>query len=189
MKAKTACALAAVVCGVAGCGPSVESDAGMRVTQSKGRLMLLLREQGIKVGRNVADRPPPVRSAFEAFKAFAAVPVAERDLSSDDLNDGLLYEAGVYDWGDAWGETFQLSFVRQYATREGDLQQVELVADFSARVGKGLGASLTWSWDTGGSTSYEHRRSWISAVETSLTFRRVASASPLGYELRQGSAE
>jgi hypothetical protein len=103
------------------------------VTESVPRLKTLLRTKHVRI----ADRHPTaasVGSAWEAFKAFAAAPVASGQLSNDDLNDGLLFEFGTFDFGGKWGKTFEMDFVRQFATRNGDLQQLHLVIHFTPQV-------------------------------------------------------
>ena len=100
--------------------------------------------------------------------------------------------AGVFDSGEPWGRTFELSFVRQYATVDGDLQQVHLVAHYPASALNDLRSAptgSTWSWDTGGPTREDQTQSWIDAVESSPAFQRLKGIEPLGYEIWQESAE
>ncbi len=102
----------------------------MHVAGSDARLRALLRERNVAVG---VRSPQPSRSfsaAWSAFKRFTSIRVDPSDLDSELPNDDLLYEFGVFDFGSKWGRTFELSFVRQYATADGDLQQVHLVAHF-----------------------------------------------------------
>jgi len=181
--------IVSMLCAVAGCGSSVADEKGMRVAGSEARLVSLLANRGVNAGRNPRSEPPPLRSAWEAFKEFAALPVAASDLTSDEPNDDLLYEDGVYDWGDEWGETFEVSFVRQYGTADGDIQQVHLVAHYPSSAGLGLGPSTIWGSMVGGDDDSQRTESWIKAVETSAAFRRMASRRPLGYEVWQESAE
>jgi hypothetical protein len=124
-------ALAGALGVAAGCGGS-QHVAGMRVNGSDSRLTALLREHGVRVGRNQAQSPESLRSAWQAFRSFSAIRVDSDDLSSEQPNDDLLFEFGVFDFGGKWGRTFQLAFVRQYATADGELQQVHLVAHFPA---------------------------------------------------------
>jgi hypothetical protein len=175
---------------VSGCGGRVEDGSQMRVAESKARLVSLLGERGIKVGLNRQERPPSMRAAWEAFKAFASLPVASSDLGSYEPNDDLLYEFGVYDWGDEWGRTFQVSFTRQYGTADGDIQQVQLVAHYPPSAGEGLGSSTVWGSLVGGKDDDSERTTrWIESVEASQAFRRTLSHRPLGYEVWPGSAE
>jgi hypothetical protein len=160
----------------------------MRVADSKSRLMAFLRERGIKVGPNAEQGPESLRLAWEAFKSFAAIPVASGELTSFEPNDDFLYEFGTYDWGDKWGKTFQVDFVRQYGTADGDIQQVRLAAYYPASAGEELGSSTVWGSMLGGSAD-EQRQRWIESVESSPAFQRLLSQEPLGYEVWQGSAE
>ena len=109
----------AILCAGVGCGDRIEKRSGaeMHVKESKARLLSLLQERGIKVGRNAQRRPSPLRSAWSAFESFAGIPIARGDLTSDDLNDGLLYEAGVYDWGNVWSGASRLSSASSVSTR------------------------------------------------------------------------
>jgi hypothetical protein len=50
------------------------------------------------------------------------------------MADALWFEADAYDFGRKWGRTFEVSFVRQHGMKNGDLQQVHLVAHFSPLV-------------------------------------------------------
>lgn len=104
----------------------------------------------------------------------------------------------MFDFGRPWGKTFELSFVRQYATADGDLQQIHLVAHFPptalddvvSEIDAGQ-SSVVWSFDTGGSGRVGRTKSWIAFVEASPVFRRMNAnaAQPLGDEVWQESAE
>jgi hypothetical protein len=106
----------------------------MHAAGSDARLKSLLRERGIQLGRASAARAGSLRSALEAFVDFAAIPVTSGELEPEPLSDGLLYEFGVFDFGDVWGKTLTLSLVRQYGMTGGDLQQVHLEAHFRPAV-------------------------------------------------------
>jgi hypothetical protein len=160
----------------------------MHVAESKARLMSLLGERGVELGPNRKD-PRTLSTAWEAFKAFAALPVDSSDLSSYEPNDDLLYEFGVYDWGDHWGKTFQVSFTRQYGTADGDIQQVQLVAHYPPSAGESVGSSTVWGSLLGSNDDNQRTTNWIQSVEASKAFRRALSQRPLGYEVWQGSAE
>jgi hypothetical protein len=123
------CVVALVLAVAASCG-SDETPAAIPVEEGETRLRSLLRERGVRVGSSGTNSMQSLRLAWAAFKEFAAVPVRPSELSDDPLSDGLLFEFGVFDFGGKWGKTFQLSFVRQLATADGDLQQVQLVAYF-----------------------------------------------------------
>jgi hypothetical protein len=87
------------------------------------------------IGQGQAN-PGSISAAWRAFSAFAKLPVSKQDISDDPMADALLFEFGTFDWGDKWGKTFEVDFVRQLGMRDGDLQQVHLVAHFPARVGQ-----------------------------------------------------
>src|SRR5262245_25715471 len=90
--------------------------------------MLLLHENGVEVTTVPGQKPAPLGEAWHAFEQFAGLPVANVD-------DAFLFEATVLDSGTAWGRTFILDFVRQYAPKGGgDMQQVHLVAYFRPEV-------------------------------------------------------
>ncbi len=99
--------------------------------QGAHRLTSLLRESGVTPGKRSVKSKQSLGSAWAAFKEFAAVPVQRSELSDEPLSDGLLFEFGVFAFGGKWGKTFQLNFVRQLATADGDLQQVHLVVHFA----------------------------------------------------------
>jgi hypothetical protein len=79
-------------------------------------------------------KPAPLSSAWRAFEQFAALRVSSGDLEDDPMADALLFEAGTYDFGGKWGRSFEVTFVRQYGMKNGDLQQVHLVAHFAPLV-------------------------------------------------------
>jgi hypothetical protein len=116
---------------VVGCGGG-SSRPTIRVSQSVPRLRALLGSAGVVVGTRA--KPAPLASAWRAFERFAVIPVSRGDLQNDPMADGLLFEAGTYDSGADWGRTFELAFVRQYAMKDSDLQQVHLVAHFAPAV-------------------------------------------------------
>jgi len=153
----------------------------MHVAGSDQKLRSLLTEQGVQVGRSKAATGSTVRSAWEAFQSFATIPIADGDLASVPDDDMLLYESGVYDWGDEWGKTFEVSFVRQYITPDDDIQQVHLVVHFPADVGRGVPSSAEWLPRDGDE--------WIAEVEGSPAFKTAISHKPLGFEVWQESAE
>jgi hypothetical protein len=149
----------------------------MHVAGSVERLRALLVEEGVPLGRGKQPAAASVADAWTAFQRYAALPVVESDLG-EGPNDDLLYEAGVFDWG-----AFELSLVRQFGTADGDIQQVSLVAHFAPADATG-GAGPRWS-------SSEDRERWFADVESSDAFRGVVDGRlrPLGYEVRQESAE
>jgi hypothetical protein len=112
---------------VVSCG-SEDGDSGIPVAQGETRLSALLRQHGVVLGRTGAAHP--LRAAWRAFQKFARVPVQRSELANGPLSDGLLFEFGVSEASEQWGKTFHLSFVRQLATADGDLQQVHLAAHF-----------------------------------------------------------
>jgi hypothetical protein len=120
--------LLAVAC-LTSCGSSTQA---MHALGSDTKLKSLVRERGIRLGRNVGQDDGSLRAALSAFAEFAEIPIAEGDLDRDPMSDGLLFEFGVFDFGGVWGNTLTLSFVRQYGMADGDLQQVHLEAHFPA---------------------------------------------------------
>jgi hypothetical protein len=127
---------ALVLCAVvflSGCGAST-SEPSIRVADSIPRLTSLLRSNGVKIRTDTQTKPAPLASAWKAFSQFAALSVSRKDLENDSMADALLFEAGTYDFGGRWGRTFQLSFARQYGMKDGDLQQVHLIAYFEPQV-------------------------------------------------------
>jgi hypothetical protein len=192
-----AAAIASAAVLITSCGSHARES--ISVPQGGTRLAALLRKHGVRPGHDV-ERRASFAAAWAAFKEFAAVPVDRRELTGDSLDDGFLFEAGVFDFGGRWGETFEVSFVRQLATRDGDLQQVHLVVHFPSGSWKRLGArglapnrysANPWSWDAGGSSKDQQRASWIASVERSTVFRNAVTGrvKPLGYEVWQDSAE
>jgi hypothetical protein len=120
----------------AGCR-SVDDAHAIHVKDGASRLSSLLRARGVSLSPD-ANRPRPLRDAWRAFKAFASVPVLGSELSDDPGADGLLVEYGIFGSTGSSGRTFQLSFARQLATRDGDLQQVHL----DVRFGPGAFATI-----------------------------------------------
>jgi hypothetical protein len=108
----------------AGCGSGNDEHA-IHVKDGASLLASLLQARGVRLPPD-ANGPRPLRVAWRAFKDFASVPVRGSELSDDPGADGLLVEYGLLDSTGTSGRTFQLSFVRQLATRDGDLQQVHL---------------------------------------------------------------
>ena len=121
----------------------------MHVSDSVPRLIALLRRDGVRIGQGQAE-PGSIGSAWRAFQEFAKLPVAKQELSSDPMADALLFEFGTFDWGDKWGKTFEVDFVRQFGMRNGDLQQVHLVAHFPAQVAPRIMSRLGVGACTGG---------------------------------------
>jgi hypothetical protein len=120
-----------IVALAAGCGSGGDEHA-IHVKDGASRLASLLRARGVRLSQD-ANGPRPLRVAWRAFKDFASVPVRGSELSDDAGSDALLVEYGLFDSTRSSGRTFQLSFVRQLGTREGDLQQVHLDVSFGRR--------------------------------------------------------
>jgi len=167
----------------------------MRVADGGTRLKAILGASHVTIGPE-AQRPGSLGSAWKAFQRFAALPAASGDLSDEDLSDGLLFEAGTYpdvtaSFAGGGKKTFQLDFVRQFATADGDLQQVHLVAHYPAKSFPGAFEGGLWSFDTGGSSVAEERDNWESLVEVSSIFRKALTRDDqlLGFEVWQESAE
>lgn len=167
----------------------------MRVGDGGDRLRAILATSGVTIGPG-AERPGSLSTAWAAFQRFAALEVASGDLSGEELDDGLLFEAGTYSPATAQfvkggGETFQLGFVRQFETADGDLQQLHLVAHYPAKPFPGVLEEGLWSFDTGGSSVDAQRGSWESTVEESPAFQQALSHDEqiLGFEVWQESAE
>jgi hypothetical protein len=168
---------------VAGCGgQSTAPSDEVRVADAKTRLEKMLAAE--KVGTDA--NPNRLATTWAAFKAFAAVPVAADDLSGNELSDGLLFEAATGD-DRQW---FELNFVRQFDTGDGDLQQLHLVVHFPANRFRRVEQAPVWSFDTGGDTMADRVSSWTKTVEHSPAFRRAAAQTdPFWYEIWQDYAE
>jgi hypothetical protein len=115
-----------IVAVVAGCG-SGAGRPGIHVRDGAGRLTSLLRAHGVRVSAHSAIASRPLRVAWRAFKEFASVPVRASELSDEPDPDALLFE---YSRGSLPGN-FQMDFVRQLATSDGDFQQVHLGVEFA----------------------------------------------------------
>jgi hypothetical protein len=119
-----------------------------------------------------------VRNAWEAFCLFARSPMNDPRLPPDvPHGDGLLFESGVYDWGD--GPSFQFGLVRQFSLLVGGeydhMEQLRLVFHYDPTPElESLPRGELWSFDL----SLDE---WISRVEAEPGFRaavqpgRVAS--------------
>jgi hypothetical protein len=103
------------------------------VSESVPRLTSLLRANGVSVETDARTKPAPLASAWTAFRQFAALRVSQNDLENDPMADAFLFEVGTYDSSAKWGRTLEVSFVRQYGMKDGDLQQVHLIAHFRPR--------------------------------------------------------
>jgi hypothetical protein len=112
----------AVFVSAAGCGSGGGKPA-IHVHEGSQRLTALLRQGGLEPGEQ-AKPTASLGRAWRAFKQFAAVPVHSDELSDEPENDGFLFEFGLL------GGSSQMSFVRQLATSDGDLQQVHLDVTF-----------------------------------------------------------
>jgi hypothetical protein len=149
----------------------------MRVEGSVEQLRSLLKAHGVHQGA-------PVSSAWAAFKDFAALRVAGRDIISDAEGDGFIFQ-----WG-ASGRTYEVDFTRQYVLRNEDIQQVNLAVKFAhaplhLRAGNGK-----WSFDLPGDRSRQ-RSEWIDGVESSQLFRAITGSNlkPVAYDVWQESVD
>jgi hypothetical protein len=115
------------------CGGQAGSRSGapesMRAATSAARLKALLAAAQVPVGRDKTPAAPSFPAAWSAFQRFARIPVDRHDLSSDEPNDDLLFEFGVFE-SNFWGTSFEVELTRQYGMASGDLQQVHLVVHF-----------------------------------------------------------
>jgi hypothetical protein len=153
------------------------SGGGMRVKGSVQTLRARLKAHAVRDGT-------PVRSAWAAFKEFAATRVAARDITGDAEGDGFLFQ-----WAPA-GRTFQVFFTRQYVLRNDDIQQVNLVVKFAKAPIHLKPGNGKWSFDLPGDRS-KRRVEWIEEVESSQLFRAITAQGvrPLSYDTFQESAE
>jgi hypothetical protein len=163
----------------------------MTVRQAGERLRSLLRKRGVQVGYGRSRRG--VRAAWRAFQDFAATPVRNSDLDGDRLDDGMLYEYGAFDFGAPWRKTFELSWTRQFTTRDEDIWQVQFTIHLRARAfGVPAPERTLWSWDTTHDQSHAaQHRAWKEAVAADRVYRQLfrRHLKPIGYELSAGSAE
>ena len=122
------------------------------------------------------------RHALTSFKQIASRAVATADI--DDA-DGLLYQCGPS--GTAGPGVYTLSLVRQLASDDGELVQVECRADFAMTDELAeLGTFHEW-WFPGESGSLEAMQ-WIEAIKASDEWRALASMDALAMEVNAGSA-
>jgi hypothetical protein len=101
----------------------------MSVASGATHLRALLSAAHVPVGRGKKPSAASFLVAWTAFQRFARLAVDRDDLSGDEPNDDLLYEFGVYE-STYWGTSFEVDFTRQFATANGDIQQVHLVVHF-----------------------------------------------------------
>jgi len=179
----------AVGCGGAGKSGSDTSGSGgvLRVNGSVQTLRSLLRAHGVRVDGSAGS----VRSAWAAFKEFAAVPIAEDEVIGEAEGDGFLLQWGTYERTFGKHErTFQVEFTRQYVLRNDDLQQVHLVVNFAQAPIDVAPGNGTWSFDLPGDHSSQ-LSAWIDEVEASRLFAAITAShvEPLAYDVWQDSAE
>jgi hypothetical protein len=120
--------------------------------------------------------------AMASFKQIALRAVATADV--DDA-DGLLYQYGPS--GTANQQVYMMSLVRQLATDDSKLVQVECRVDFAMTDElAGLGTFHEW-WFPDGSGAREAMR-WIEAIEARDEWRALASMDALTMEISAESA-
>lgn len=117
-------------CGSGGGAPAIHVSGGSQ------KLTALLRQHDLEPGEQAAPTASLGR-AWRAFKRFAAVPVRSDELSDEPESDGFLFEFGLFDG------SFEMDFVRQLATSDGDLQQVHLDVTFPPAAFDSLIAQIT----------------------------------------------
>lgn len=118
---------------------------------------------------------------WKVFAAFAALPV--EGMSPQDDSDGVLFQSGVYDWGD--GRHFNFSLVRQYifdgeAGEYDHMEQLECLLLYDPTPAlESLPVEEVWSF---GMTIDE----WIATVEQLTSFRAVVTTplAPVELQLR-----
>lgn len=172
----------------------------MRVSDAEDRLRGLLRAGGVAVqeakrgwrpfGRRI-DEPAELDGetaprSWQVFKEFAAEPVDDPALGpAEDDSDGLLFEAGTYDWGDGAGRRFEWALTRQFILFDGDeydrMEQLKLVLYFEP-VGEleALQEDGIWSFGL-------PRDEFMRQVEASSAFRHPVDHRlvPMQLEVRQ----
>ena len=68
--------------------------------------------------------------------------------SEDTESDMLLFQYGIYDWGNEWGEHFSFDITRQlYDFEEGEPYQLNVTLVYEPKIFEGLEKYSCWSSD------------------------------------------
>ena len=93
-------------------------------------------------------------------------------------NDMLLYQYGVYDWGDENGRHFEIDITRQFMKpSEYEPYQLHFVLVFPPEPFEGVGAYETWG------DMYDNIDSFVSHIKSTNGFKTAMKNIPLTYKL------
>ena len=132
-----------------------------------------------EIQKALASKKPTVEFLLEISPTlFQKIKI--KDISEDDKSsDMLLYQYGIYNWGNEWGEHFSFDITRQFIMPPGDEPyQLSLSLIYEQDAFKHVGHYDCWSMD------YADIEKFISHVKATDGFKEAQKHKPKEYQLR-----